>query len=407
MLSITSLLRDHSWKSGADERAKNGRTRGISALDAAIANKYIPAPRPVVAWTVTHACNLRCTHCYAAANNRPAARELTFHESVSLLDDLRDFQVPAVLLSGGEPLVRPDFMRLLGHAKAIGMPISLSTNGLLLDDALADKLAKLRVCDIGISIDGTCATHDKLRGRPGAYAAAIAAIHRCHARGIQAGVRFTMHKLNYQDLPSVFDLCLREGINRLCIYHLPYAGRAGKMQDLSLTVEETRKAITYVFKRACMEHASESPLEIFTIGNRADAACLLQYLEKQDPDRGRTVRARLEKTVGHTDGSNLATIDAAGNVHYEQFSWHYSCGNVRETPFSRLWSDAADGRLSVFRHRDAHLPKRCHHCRFFDICNGNIPTRPDAATGDWLAFDSGCCLTEDETCMPRMFLAPR
>ena len=121
MLSLTNLLCDHA---AGNERLRYGHTTSSNA-----------APRPVVVWGVTKACNLRCVHCYASADAHPAPGELTDAEGFALLDDLRAFDVPAVLFSGGEPLVRPATVDFIRHARALGLSATLSTNGLLIDDA--------------------------------------------------------------------------------------------------------------------------------------------------------------------------------------------------------------------------------------------------------------------------------
>ena len=84
-------------------------------------------------------------------------------------------------------------------------------------------------------------------------------------------------------------------------------------------------------------------------------------------------------------------------MHYDQFSWHYNCGNIRSKPFSQIWSEAIDPRLAILRDRKAQLPPRCQSCRFLDVCNGNLRTRAEAATGDWLGEDPSCYLSELET----------
>jgi len=104
----------------------------------------------------------------------------------------------------------------------------------------------------------------------------------------------------------------------------------------------------------------------------------------------------LRGTGGNRSGCNIASIDPVGNVHYDQFSWHYNCGNVKDEPFSRIWSQADDKRLGVLRDRTAHLPERCGNCRFLDVCNGNLRTRAEAATGNWLGMDPSCYLTDAE-----------
>jgi MoaA/NifB/PqqE/SkfB family radical SAM enzyme len=101
--------------------------------------------RPVVVWNSTRACNLACAHCYASAKSGPAPDELSTDEARAFLDDLAAFAVPAVLLSGGEPLTRPDLLDLIAHGTAAGLRFTLSTNGTLIDDRVASALASAGV----------------------------------------------------------------------------------------------------------------------------------------------------------------------------------------------------------------------------------------------------------------------
>jgi radical SAM protein with 4Fe4S-binding SPASM domain len=387
MLSVTNLLCDHR---AGNEALRYGHTRRTSAT--------MPdqTPRPVVVWAVTKACNLKCVHCYASADARPAPGELTHAEGRTLLEDLHSFGVPGVLFSGGEPLHRPDTLDLIEYAQRLGLTCTLSTNGLLIDDIVADRLAEIGLKYVGISVDGSEARHDKLRGKRGAFAGSLAAIDRCRQRGIKVGVRFTVHALNQVDLDEIFDLCLAHDVQRLCIYHLAYAGRGGRMQKVDLTAEETRKVVDRICVRSRIEHAAGSSLEVLTVGNHSDAAYLLLQLERTDPQRAETLRQRLEGTGGNRSGCNIASIDPIGNVHYDQFSWHYNCGNIRDRAFSRIWSAATDSRLAILRDRRQHLPERCQGCRFVSVCNGNLRTRAEAATGDWLGDDPSCYLADDE-----------
>lgn len=393
MLSVSNLLCDH--RAGNEALRYGHLRRGARACEPG-EDPFHGAARPVVVWAVTRACNLRCVHCYASATPGAAPGELTFTEGIALLDDLRAFNVPAVLFSGGEPLARPDTPEFIAYAQAIGLSCTLSTNGLLIDDHMADRLAALGLRYAGISIDGTRARHDKLRGMAGAFDATLSAIDRCRARGIRVGVRFTVHALNQSDLDAIFDLCLEHDVQRLCIYHLAYAGRGGKMQKVDLTPEQTRAIVDRIFERTRQCHAEGRALEVLTVDNHADAAYLLLQLEQSDPIRAEAVWERLQGTGGNRSGCNIAAIDPLGNVHYDQFSWHYNCGNVRERPFSRIWTEATDERLAILRDRQPYLPVRCRACRFLPVCNGNLRTRAEAATGDWLGFDPSCYLTDEE-----------
>jgi len=391
MLSVSNLLCDHQT---GNERLRYGHRKADQADGSS--DPFHGAPRPVVVWNVTKACNLRCVHCYACATPGPADGELTFEEGVAVLDDLRKFNVPAVLISGGEPLVRPDILELIGYAQSIGHVCTLSTNGLLIDEPMADKLANLGLRYAGISLDGNQFRHDKLRGKQGAYKTTLAAIDNCRERGIKTGLRFTVHSLNSDDLDEIFDVCLEHGVARLCVYHLAYAGRGDKMQKVDLLADETRAIVDRIFERTRKCHEEGQALEVLTVDNHADAAYALVELEKTDPLRFTEVKARLEGTGGNRSGCNISCIDPVGNVHYDQFSWHYNCGNVREQPFSEIWSAATDPRLAILRDRRSHLPERCQACRFVGVCNGNLRTRAESATGDWLGFDPSCYLTDKE-----------
>ncbi|MFA9478756.1 radical SAM protein [Phycisphaerales bacterium AB-hyl4] len=387
MLSVSNLLCDHQ---AGNETLRYGHT-GVRSAESADG-----VPRPVVVWAVTKACNLRCVHCYASADANAAPGELTHEEGRTLLEDLRQFDVPAVLFSGGEPLARPDVLELMAYGQSLGLNCTLSTNGVLIDDAMADRLADLGLRYVGISLDGMRVTHDKLRGMRGAFDASLAAIDRCRARGLRVGVRFTVHALNADQLEPLFKLCRAHDVQRLCIYHLAYAGRGGKMQKVDLTRRQTRKVVDRIFALTRRFHHEGCPLEVLTVSNHADAAYLVMQLEHENPIMAERVRRRLEGTGGNRSGCNIASIDPVGQVHYDQFSWHYNCGNVRDKPFSRIWTDADDARLAALRDRRPHLPARCRGCRFLELCNGNLRTRAEAATGDWLGMDPNCYLDDRE-----------
>ena len=269
MFSVTNLLCDHQ---AGNERLRYGHRNAQGEAES--------TPRPVVVWAVTKSCNLRCVHCYASATNAPAPNELTHDEGIALLDDLAGFNVPAVLFSGGEPLGRPDILPLIRHARSLDLACTLSTNGLLIDDKMADNLAESGLKYAGISIDGVESRHDKLRGKTGAFRRTLAAIERCRKRGIKVGVRFTVHGLNVDDLDAIFDICVTSNVQRLCVYHLAYAGRADNMQKVDLSAVQIRKVVDRIFEKSQELHRQGIPLEVLTVDNHADAAYLLLQLEK-------------------------------------------------------------------------------------------------------------------------------
>ena len=172
-------------------------------------------------------------------------------------------------------------------------------------------------------------------------------------------MRFTVSGLNLSDLDAVFDVCLEHGVERLCVYHLAYAGRGGNLRDVDLTARQARESVDRIIVRTREAGAAGWRLEVLTVGNHADAGYLLLKLEAEAPHRRAEVEALLRGTGGNRSGCDVASIDPVGGVHYDQFSWHYACGNVRERRFSEIWSGAEDARLKVPRDRAEHLPARC------------------------------------------------
>jgi len=349
-------------------------------------------PRPVVVWNITRTCNLRCAHCYASSENVRYPGELTTSQAMAVIDDLADFKAPVILFSGGEPLLREDLFELASHAGGKGVRCVLSTNGTMIDGAMARRINSAGLAYVGVSIDGTGRAHDKIRGQQGCFDAAIEGLRHCREAGLRTGLRFTMHRLNVQELPAIFELIEQEDISRLCIYHLAYSGRGGRMARHDLQPAETRAAVDYIFAQA----RSLPNREILTVDNHTDAPYLHLALSAQDPARAKEVYRLLRRNGGNRSGIAISCIDNLGDVHPDQFSWHQSLGNVLRRPFSQIWQDESNSVLSVLRDRKPLLKGRCGACRFLEICNGNLRARAYAATGDWLASDPACYLTDSE-----------
>ena len=189
---------------------------------------------------VTSACNLKCVHCYASATAAPAANEMTTAEGKSFIRDIAAFGAPVILFSGGEPLLRPDFTELAETAAGLGMRVALSTNGTLIDGAMAARLKQIGFAEVGISLDGIGEANDRFRGSKGAFEAALSGIRHSIENGLRVSLRLTMTRYNFREIPAIFRLIEAEGINRVCIYHLAYSGRGDKLKSADLELGETR-----------------------------------------------------------------------------------------------------------------------------------------------------------------------
>jgi 12,18-didecarboxysiroheme deacetylase len=352
--------------------------------------------RPVVVWNVTRRCNLRCVHCYAHARDQRFDNELSTEEGRLLIDDLAAFGVPVLLFSGGEPLIRPDLPELAAYAVQHGMRAVISTNGTLIDGAMARTLKEIGLSYVGISIDGTEAVNDRFRGVPGAYRKAMEGIRNCREVGIKVGLRFTINRFNAGEIPAIFDLLEAEQVPRVCFYHLVYAGRGSNLVKDDLSHSETRAAVDLIIERTADLHRRGLDKEVLTVDNHADGPYLYQRLLRENPQRAAEVLELLRMNEGNNSGRGIGCVSWDGEVYADQFWRHHSFGNVRQTPFSRIWAQPEDPLLAKLKEKKKWVTGRCATCRWLDVCGGNFRVRAEAVTGDVWAPDPACYLTDEE-----------
>lgn len=352
--------------------------------------------KPVVVWNVTRRCNLKCIHCYAHAKAKQEENELDFDEGKALLDDLASYGTPVVLFSGGEPLIRPDLPELAGYAVQKGMRAVISTNGTLITKEMAKVLKDIGLSYVGVSLDGMEDVNDRFRGVKGAFSQAMEGIRNCKETGIKVGLRFTINRHNQYEIPGIFDLIEEEEIPRVCFYHLVYAGRGTDMVKDDVSLEDTRNIVDLIMDRTRALHDRGKPKEVLTVDNHADGPYIYLRLLKEDPERAEEVLKLLEMNEGNNSGRGIGCVSWDGKVHADQFWRHKSFGNVRETPFSEIWSKAEDPLLAKLKEKKNHVTGRCAECRWLSICGGNFRVRAEAVSGDVWAPDPACYLTDEE-----------
>ncbi len=392
MISVSKLLYDTENYGDRLRYSKKAYRQRHGAVEGA---------GPVIVWNVTQACNLKCVHCYAAAGTEKGSDELTTEEGKKLIDDLAEFQVPVLLFSGGEPLARPDLLELASYAVGKGIRCVISSNGTLIDRKMAENIKNAGIGYVGISLDGIGERNDKFRGRRGAYEKALEGIRNCRLVGQRVGLRFTVSKYNYDQVNDIFDLVDKEGIPRVCFYHLVYSGRGKDIMKDDINHEETRAVLDLIINRTEGFFSNGNNKEILTVDNHADGVYIYLKLREKDPARAERALRLLKQNGGNRSGIAIGQVDWRGEVHPDQFTQNHSLGNVRETPFREIWTGVSNPIMAGLKDRKPLLKGRCSICKWLDVCNGNFRPRAEAVHKDFWASDPACYLTEEEISMGR------
>lgn len=348
---------------------------------------------PVVIWNLIRRCNLTCKHCYTTSADINFPGELSTPEIYQVMDDLKVFKVPVLILSGGEPLLHPDIFAISQRAKDMGFYVALSSNGTLITEKNIKQIAAINYQYIGISLDGMQQTHDKFRQKKGSFVESVKGIELCREQGIKAGIRFTLTQDNVHDFPAMLKLMDEHDIDKFYLSHLNYGGRGNKNRKSDADFQMTREAMDLLFDTCQNWVKLGIEREIVTGNNDADAVYFLHWVRQHYPEQVKHIQAKIEQWGGNSSGVNVANIDNLGNVHPDTFWWHYNLGNVKDRPFSSIWQDTSDSLMAGLKQTPRPLKDRCGTCHYQKICNGNTRVRAQQVYADAWAEDPGCYLT--------------
>ena len=351
---------------------------------------------PVVIWNLIRRCNLTCKHCYATSADIDFDGELDTTEVFAVMQDLKAFGVSVLILSGGEPLMRPDIFEISRHAKELGFYVGLSTNGTLITEDNISDIISIGYDYVGVSIDGMRETHDRFRRKQGAFDESIRGIRLCHQAGFKVGLRFTLTQDNASELPDLLQLMSDEDVDKFYLSHLNYAGRGNHNRASDLHHHMTREAMDLLFETCWQDVKAGRRREFVTGNNDADGVYLLHWANRHLPEHVETLRKQLLRWGGNASGVNIANIDNLGTVHPDTMCWDYSIGSVKQRPFSKIWQDTSDPLMAGLKATKRPLEGRCAQCQHLAICGGNSRTRAWQLTGNAWAEDPGCYLTDEE-----------
>jgi radical SAM protein with 4Fe4S-binding SPASM domain len=315
----------------------------------------------IIAWETTSACNLKCSYCRARATAEPDPNELSTKEGLALIDEMAPLK-PLLILSGGEPLLRPDIFLLARHAVSKGLRVSMATNGSLLTPDVVDEIASTGVSRVSISLDGpTLEVHDAVRGQ-GCYLLAVRGIENLRGR-VDFQINFTITRRNAKYVLPIFDLADSLGAKALHFFFLVPTGRGAEEDLISPEMQEE------LLHLIDLERSRRS-IEV-------QVTCAPQFARIARPGSGR-------RGGGCLAGTSFVFISRRGEV-YPCGYLPVPAGNVREQSFSEIWENSI-----VFKTlRERKLKGKCGECTYRITCGG-CRARAFAENGDYLESDPMC-----------------
>jgi len=366
-----------------------------------------PPPR-LVFWETTAGCNLKCVHCRRLdVADQLVPQDLTTAESFRLIDDIVALGRPIFVLSGGEPLFRPDIFDIARYATAQGLTVALATNATMIDDAMAGEIVSSGIRRVSVSFDGpNAAVHDAFRAIPGAFEASAAAVHRLRAHGMEVQINTTVANHNVSDMEAMLALAKEMDAIALHLFLLVPVGCGVEIaEEAQISAQQYEAVLNWMYDREM-----DSGLQL-------KATCAPHYFriarQRQVEERRLGITRELpasharQKAAGHSGGNGgghpgghpsmhtmtkgcLAGTGVCFVSHKGQvFPCGYlplEAGNVREQPFRQIWEESP---LWTQLRDTAYLGGKCGVCEFRNICSG-CRARAYGMTGDFLGEEPFC-----------------
>jgi len=343
--------------------------------------------RPFIAiWEVTQACDLACVHCRASAQPERHPEELTTAEGKHLIDQIGSWKVPVFVLTGGDPIKRPDLFELISYARSIGVRVSLTPSATpLLTREVVTRLKEAGLARLAVSMDGASAeTHDAFRGLSGSFARTLDAVRWANEVGLPVQINTTFSRRNIGEIDEIVSLMEKLRITLWSVFFLVPTGR-GKLNDLLSADEfegvferlhQLSKIATFDIKTTEAQHYRRFILQK-KVAEKRSGALRADTVVSTD-EIGRAPR-------GLNDGKGFVFISHKGEVFPSGFL-PLSAGSIREKSLESIYCESP-----LFRDlRDtSRLEGKCGACEFKQICGGSR-SRAYALTGNPFG-EEPCC----------------
>ena len=343
----------------------------------------------LVAWEITRRCNLFCAHCRAAAQDEAYEGELSTEDCYRTIDSILEVSKPILILTGGEPLLRPDIFDIGRYAAERGLRVVLGTNGTVITREMAAALKDVPVSRVGVSIDfPTPELQDEFRGKPGAFEEAVAGIRAARDAGIGIQINSTITRMNASYLDDLLNLALELNAEAFHPFMLVPTGRGKNLAEVELPPEEYERILNWIYDKQV------------ELGDRiffkpTDAPHYIRVSlqrRKQESKSGQESHG----CSGHPSAMNSITRGCLAGVGFCFISHtgrvqgcgylDVEAGNIKEESFSTIW---ANSPLFQALRDLSQLKGKCGACEYKKLCGG-CRARAYEATGDCLESEPYC-----------------
>jgi heme b synthase len=343
----------------------------------------------LVAWEVTRRCNLFCAHCRASAQNNEYAGELTLGECRQVIDEIARVGKPILILTGGEPLMRPDIYEIGQYAIKQGLRPVMGTNGTLITAEIAAKLKEIPLSRVAVSLDfPTPELQDKFRGQAGAFEAALLGIANARRAGLEIQINCTLTRLNVALLDDLLALALKVGAVAFHPFLLVPTGRGKGLESAELSPQQYEETLNYIYDKQLelgdklFFKPTDAPHYVRITRQRgqahpAEVAPAPANAPRRHPTNA--ISRGCLAGIGFCFISHIGRVQGCGYLDVE-------AGNIKQQPFDEVWANS----LLFNRLRDiANLKGKCGSCEYKRICGG-CRARAYEATGDYLENEPYC-----------------
>jgi AdoMet-dependent heme synthase len=337
-----------------------------------------------LAWEMTRRCNLACVHCRSSSTLEVDQHpDFSTEEAFRVLDDLATFAKPVIVLSGGEPLLRPDIFEIARYGNQKGFRMCLATNGTYITDELCEEIKRSNIKMVSLSLDGaTAETHDAFRQQKGAFDATIRAAELFKAHGIPFLINSSFTKHNQKEIIHCFRLAKKLGAKAWYMFMVIPTGRGEEIIADLITPEEYDEILEWHY---LME---QEEVDMLVRPTCAPHYYRVRFEENKKADtrvKSRPLTFSPGGSKGCLAGQTIALIDVDGNVLPCSYL-PKSAGNVREKSFKTIW-ESSELLLNL---RDFSSYKgRCGSCEYIKVCGG-CRARAEMMKNDYMAEDPFC-----------------